>query len=292
LGVFEDDVEAVERQLHRLGGGPQKSRKAGCSGSGLEDGDEVLEDPAMLLQIEADRQMRARIALKKAQQEAAATAADKCSVESGDGSDNIASSCSNSDENSASDWDCSDGGVGDAGRQRIQTFPIEESNRVPSNRIHRPKDDSPYPEGGDSAGLLHTQFPAPGLFSSLDEDAGGGGTGEGTEWGHRGHVDGDQDGEARSVPFPTQVGQAGMAWVLEEELVRARQLPPVRWTEGRADERTLAEIGRSQPPLSLSPGPSPPSTTHSNNSLAWRHCDCLASCPAAGPSCMAVALDG
>jgi hypothetical protein len=239
--AFEEDVDAVEKKLRMLGGDPRAGRARGAD---QEVDHAVTEDRAMLLQIKAEKELRARVAEKKVRQEAAAAAAAAAAqlgVGSGDGVDTDSYSNDDSDGSSS----IIGGGVGSGvGEQHIKTFPVEDNDRVPSNRIHRPED-NPCAEGRDGGGACRPQPPAPGLFSSLDEDSDGGGAGKGM-----GLLRSEPGGETSDTHFgqkATEVEQDGVVWVLDEELVQARLLPPVRWIEGRHDERTLAEIGRFQP---------------------------------------------
>ena len=253
---FEEDAEAAEKLLRRLGGDPRAGRVVSNCGSALEDGGtEAKEDQAVLLQIEAEKELRARIAEKKARKEAAASA-------TGGQGDGGMAGCNSDSDGSLSDsyggsttgsYGCGspDGGTGG---QNIKTYPIEDSDWVPSNRIYHPED-GPLPYGEDGEGVCLPKAPVPRLFSSLDADSDGDCTGEGAKWQHGETPDMEGDGidEAKAVggarcgPQPTQAGLDGREWVPEEELVTARQLPLVRWAEAgvRTDKRALAEIGRS-----------------------------------------------
>jgi hypothetical protein len=144
------------------------------------------------------------------------------------------------------------------GGQGIKTFPVEDSDCVPSNRIYRPEDNCLHTHGGENDRVCLPKPSAPGLFSSLDhghdsdDDNDGAGKGMGFQRREAPSAGGDGGSEAQAAgwascgPQPTQAGQDGLEWVPEEELVKARQLPLVRWAEacGRTDKRALAEIGR------------------------------------------------
>jgi hypothetical protein len=75
-GGIGDDAEAAEQLLLRLGGDPDRHAGRAVSGGGApadqRDGCELREDRAMLLQIEAKKELQARIAEKKARKAAAA----------------------------------------------------------------------------------------------------------------------------------------------------------------------------------------------------------------------------
>jgi hypothetical protein len=269
-GGIEEDPEAAEKLLRRLGGDPRAGRIVSCGRMSEVDGSEVVEDRAMLLQIEAEKELRARIAEKNARKEAAAAAAVGGDAGSaGDDSDG-------SQDDSSDSFNCTGSSSGGSSRpdgggvrgQSIKTYPVEDSNRVPSNRIYH-SEDGLQPDGGDTNGVCLPKPPAPRLFSSLDEDGDGDGAGEGAGRHQKDapRTGGDGGSEAQAAgcgpqarscgPQPTQAGQDGLEWVLEEELANARsKLPLVRWAEagGRTDERALAEIGRSYR------APSPPST--------------------------------
>ena len=253
-----DELEKidVEELLRRFGGDRQVDRA--MSKVGGEAGDDLKEDPALLLQIKAAEELRKKLAEMRIRRgESAATevvaapasyskVGDNDSVQRDIDDDNDDDKCSSDGGgNGCSDDSDSKGG-------KIETFPLREKNWVPSNMIYQ-AEESVFHEGGGNVCL--PQYPGSGLFSSLDNGPGVGGCaseetgrqrGEASSAvgdineGGKGHIDDYID------QMPSQMVHGALEWILEEELAHARHLPPVRWVEAgeMPSDRALAAIGR------------------------------------------------